>query len=146
MKGTVKTEYVTRKKMTIDPNFDFRSDVKPGQDPDKYSKTLQAYHKKLWSKPLPNGVLFDLIDDGQGTLLFHQSELGVFSLSSDSISHSYIYHTRTQHIIGQLDEQRKEEILRSLSAGFIRRGVENCVGTGRSFVGGDVKKQMFLKF
>ena len=38
----------------IDITFDFRSDAK-GRDPDAYSPTLNAYHKILWSKELPNG-------------------------------------------------------------------------------------------
>ena len=103
-----------KERLKIDPNFDFRSDVKPGQDPDKYSKTLQAYHKKLWSKPLPSGKHFELNDDGPGALLFHKSELGTYSLSSDSISHSYIFTKRMQHIVAHFTEERKEEILRPL--------------------------------
>ena len=97
----------------IDSKFDFRTGIKRGQDPDKYSKPLQACHKELWSKTLPNGKMFKLAD-GPGTLLIHQSKLGSFSLSSDSISHSYIYTKRMQHIIEQLSEGRKREILRSL--------------------------------
>ena len=100
--------------MRIDHKFDFRTGIKPGQDPDKYSKKLQAYHKKLWSKELPNGKMLELSDDGPGTLLFHESDLGSFSLSSDSISHSYIFVKRMQYIIEQLSEERKEEILRPL--------------------------------
>lgn len=38
----------------IDITFDFRSDAR-GRDPDAYSPTLNAYHKILWSKELPNG-------------------------------------------------------------------------------------------
>ena len=37
----------------IDITFDFRSDSS-GKDPDSYSPTLNAYHKTLWSKQLPN--------------------------------------------------------------------------------------------
>jgi len=97
----------------IDSKFDFRTGIKPGQDPDRYSKSLQAYHKELWSKALPNGKAFDLAE-GAGTLLTHDSNLGRFSLSSDSISHSYIFTKRMQHIVGQLSEERKSEILRPL--------------------------------
>lgn len=45
--------------MIIDTRFDFYSDS-GGRDPDMYSPTLQKYHQKLWSKPLPNGKIFDL--------------------------------------------------------------------------------------
>lgn len=42
----------------IDITFDFRSDSK-GKDPDAYSPTLNAYHRALWSKELPNGGAMD---------------------------------------------------------------------------------------
>ena len=43
----------------IDITFDFRTDAR-GKDPDAYSPTLNAYHKILWSKELPNGEKMDL--------------------------------------------------------------------------------------
>jgi hypothetical protein len=43
----------------IDTNFDFHADSN-GRDPDVFSLTLKKYHKILWSKPLPNGKLFNL--------------------------------------------------------------------------------------
>ena len=43
----------------IDITFDFRSDSK-GKDPDAYSPTLNAYHRALWSKELPNGEVMEL--------------------------------------------------------------------------------------
>ena len=43
----------------IDISFDFRSDSK-GRDPDSYSPTLNAYHRALWSKELPNGQVMEL--------------------------------------------------------------------------------------
>lgn len=43
----------------IDISFDFRSDSK-GRDPDTYSPTLNAYHRALWSKELPNGQVMEL--------------------------------------------------------------------------------------
>jgi hypothetical protein len=67
----------------IDPSFDMRSDA-GGKDPDSHSRTLRRYHRLLWSKPLPSGAVFDLDDK-----LHHQSELGEFWLSSDSIAHTY---------------------------------------------------------
>lgn len=43
----------------IDITFDFRTDSR-GKDPDTYSPTLNAYHRALWSKKLPNGEIMDL--------------------------------------------------------------------------------------
>ena len=64
----------------IDTNFDFTQDTegywknwwseqrgdeligtKHVSDPDSQSKTLNEYHKFLWSKKLPNGKNWDLI-------------------------------------------------------------------------------------
>ena len=50
----------------FDVNFDPRSDTPlksdgTNEDPDGYSKTLNLYHKLLWSKQLPNGKIFELI-------------------------------------------------------------------------------------
>lgn len=73
----------------IDITFDMYSDTPEGGDPDASSPTLRSYHKYLWSKPLPNGVIFKLSDDGPKPNLYHQSELGNFKLSSDAITHSY---------------------------------------------------------
>jgi len=39
----------------------------------------------LWSKPLPNGALFNLDMTTRGGYLHHRSELGEFWLSSDSV-------------------------------------------------------------
>ena len=46
----------------IDITFDFRSDTPRGKDPDSRSPPLRSYHKLLWSKPLPSGVVFELHD------------------------------------------------------------------------------------
>jgi hypothetical protein len=71
--------------MVIDTSFDFRTDA-GGKDPDVYSPRLRQYHKMLWSKPLPNGQLFDLHDTVRGAYLHHRSELGEeYFLSSDSV-------------------------------------------------------------
>ena len=48
--------------MTIDINFNFYSDTPKGKDPDTYSPTIRRYHKILWSKTLPNGLIFNLDD------------------------------------------------------------------------------------
>ena len=70
--------------MLIDTSFDFRTDA-AGKDPDAYSPTLRRYHKRLWSKALPNGRLFNLDDTVRGVYLHHGSELGEFFLGSDSV-------------------------------------------------------------
>jgi len=69
----------------IDVTFDFRSDTPPGRDPDALSPRLRAYHKLLWSKPLPNGVVFRLDDTTSNVYLHHRSEMGEYFLSSDSV-------------------------------------------------------------
>jgi hypothetical protein len=69
----------------IDITFDFRLDTPPRRDPDARSPTLRRYHKLLWSKPLPSGVLFELLDTTPGVYLHHRSELGEYWLSSDAV-------------------------------------------------------------
>lgn len=92
----------------IDIRFDFRTDTPPGKDPDALSPTLRAYHKLLWSKPLPNGVPFTLEDTQDNVYLYHRSELGEFFLSSDSAIHSYSKWARMAHIISQLKDGEAE--------------------------------------
>ena len=105
----------------IDTSYDVRTDVRPGADPDKYSKTLRRFHKALWSKDLPSGKNFELSDNQPGKYLYHLSELGEFSLASDGITHSLIYVKRCEKIIGQLSEDRLSKILSGLYTvpGFI---------------------------
>ena len=71
----------------IDVNFDFQQEAgldRAGvqRDSDKYSPTLQEYHRILWSKPLPSGKMFELTKISNNRL-YHKSELGEFYLSSD---------------------------------------------------------------
>lgn len=61
--------------MMIDITFDFRMDA-GGRDPDTYSPTLRRYHRLLWSRQLPNGLLFELRDATPGVYLHHRSALG----------------------------------------------------------------------
>ena len=75
----------------IDTAFDFRTDTPPGKDPDAFSPTLLRYHKLLWSKHLPNGVMFDLDDTERGDYLYHKSELGEYHLTSDAVVPSFRY-------------------------------------------------------
>ena len=86
----------------IDTHFDFRSDTPPGKDPDAFSPTLRRYHQFLWSKPLPGGVVFDLVDTTAQVYLHHHSEMGEFFLSSDSVVPSFKREPKIAHIIDEI--------------------------------------------
>jgi hypothetical protein len=75
----------------IDTSFDFRKDTPgyPKTDPDKVSKKLREYHRMLWTKPLPDGRVLTLDSTVRGHYLYHRSELGEFSLASDSAIPTY---------------------------------------------------------
>ncbi len=75
----------------IDVTFDVRRDTSKGRDPDTHSKTLRRYHRILWSKPLPSGLVFVLDDLTPGCYLHHKSVAGEFFLSSDSVIPTYNY-------------------------------------------------------
>jgi hypothetical protein len=93
--------------MIIDISFNFYSDANGG-DPDSTSPTLRKYHKILWSKPLPNGKIFELQDNKNGSYLYHKSGLGEFFLGSDAITHSYKNHKRKQWLTKQILTQVNE--------------------------------------
>jgi hypothetical protein len=88
----------------IDITFDFRSDTPLGKDPDAFSPTLRRYHKLLWSKPLPNGTMFDLDDTTRGDYLHHKSELGEYHLTSDAVVPSFRYVPMVQEEAEELRE------------------------------------------
>lgn len=104
----------------IDTNFNVYSDTPAGKDPDSFSPTLKSYHKVLWSKTLPNGVIFQL-SDSLPKVLYHQSDLGEFFLSSDSIGHTYRNVKSMAHIVNQIPLPEIEEFfsLCSTIAGYI---------------------------
>jgi len=87
--------------IVIDVNFDFRRDTPLNKDPDAYSKTLKIYHRKLWSKLLPDGLEFTLEEKGY---LYHRSQLGEFYLGSDAITHSYKNTKRLSIIVAKVPE------------------------------------------
>ncbi|MCA9458943.1 MAG: hypothetical protein KC550_00175 [Nanoarchaeota archaeon] len=91
----------------IDTTFNVYSDARGG-DPDSTSPTLRKYHKILWSKPLPNGKIFDLSDNKSGAYLYHNSELGEFFLGSDAITHSYKNQKRKNWIVKQIPKEVDE--------------------------------------
>lgn len=95
----------------IDANFDMRSDAN-GRDPDESSKTLRRYHQLLWSKPLPNGALFELSTATPSVYLHHMSELGQFWLSSDTVIRTFKGVLRMDPIISQIPEAEREEFSR----------------------------------
>jgi len=73
----------------IDTTFDFRTDA-AGKDPDTYSPTLCRYHRLLWSKPLPSGVVFELVPTSRPPYYYsHTSKAGEFVLSSDAFIPAY---------------------------------------------------------
>jgi len=92
----------------VDITFDFRSDTPEGRDPDVFSSTLRRYHRRLWSKPLPSGVVFELDDTTPRRYLHHRSALGEFFLSSDSVIPTFARSRRISHIIDQIPLQDRE--------------------------------------
>lgn len=91
----------------IDTTFDFRTDA-GGRDPDTYSPTLRRYHKLLWSKALPSGLLFLLDDTTPGVYLHHRSDLGEFFLSSDSVMPTFTRWISLRSITEQFPEADNE--------------------------------------
>ncbi len=93
--------------MLIDTAFNMYSDARGG-DPDSTSPTLRNYHRMLWSKPLPNGQVFELTASKSGAYLYHNSTLGEFSLGSDAITHSYKYHIRKKWLTEEIQDDVNE--------------------------------------
>ena len=96
--------------ISLDINFDFHSDTPPNRDPDSHSPTLRKYHQMLWSKPLPNGEVFELVDTKPGAYLYHQAKMGEFYLGSDAITHSYKHVKRMSHIISQVPNEKVDSL------------------------------------
>jgi hypothetical protein len=86
--------------MDFDVNFDHRLDSK-GEDPDTHSPTLKYQHQLLWSKPLPDGTVFQL-EQEDGKYLKHESHHGLFHISSDTISHSLRKQVKMLPLIEQI--------------------------------------------
>jgi hypothetical protein len=93
---------------TFDPTIDFRTEA-GGGDPDSTSPTLKAYHKLLWSKPLPSGDAFDLDDTKPGAYLHHLSSRGEFYLTSDSASPTWISWRQMAEVISLIPESEREQ-------------------------------------
>ena len=89
----------------IDVTFDFRRDTPEGKDPDTHSKTLRRYHKLLWSKRLPTGAVFDLVDTTPRVYLHHRSQLGEFRLTSDAVIPTFRKQARLAGVLEQIPEE-----------------------------------------
>lgn len=78
-------------------------------DPDKDSPVLRRYHQALWSKALPNGVVFELDASGpKSRYLVHDSpQLGRFRLSSDAITTRM--NNRARRLIERIPRERLPE-------------------------------------
>ena len=99
--------------MAIDTTFDFRTDAN-GKDPDWASPTLRDFHRRLWSKPLPDGRPFELSASVRGSYLHHLSDIGEFSLSSDAVMATFLrWPERLQPIVQQFSTVDNEYLLRT---------------------------------
>ena len=114
----------------IDINFDFTTDSykywegfwerkdglgEGGSDPDASSRTLQEYHRILWSRELPNGEKMNLkAGSGSNYLTWNN-----FRFGSDSIITSFRYFSYSYMI-----EQVKTYVddYKAFYEGFIRKG------------------------
>lgn len=88
----------------IDTSLDLRFDA--DGDADSYSLTMRRYHRLLWSKPLPSGVVFELEEAGRkGSYhLRHSSELGEFKLSSDAITNRLL--RQAKRVVAQIPPEQ----------------------------------------
>jgi hypothetical protein len=111
----------------VDITFDFRSDTPPGKDPDALSPTLRRYHKLIWSKPLPSGVVLDLVDTTPGVYLHHRSHLGEFWLASDAVIPTFRKEARLSHVIEQILEEMRSFIEIGYTIGGMMLFPGNCV-------------------
>ena len=119
----------------IDITFDFRSDTPcyPDKDPDAVSPTLRRYHRLLWSKPLPSGPLFGLVDTSPRVYLHHRSQLGEFWLTSDAVVPTFRKERALSHILEQIPDEL---------AAFLRVGY--TIGGMMLFLGNRVGGQMTI--
>ena len=100
----------------IDVTFDFQQEAgldRAGvqRDSDKYSPTLQEYHRILWSKPLPNGKMFELTKISNNRL-YNKSELGEFYLSSDRAIATFSSWVKMKPIINQISAKELDDFIR----------------------------------
>lgn len=119
---------MTSQALLIDTTFDVRTDTPPGKDPDSHSPTLRRYHQLLWSKPLPDGTPFTLTTATKARYLHHVSARGEFTLTSDSVVHSYRSWARMAPVINQIPASELDEFQR---LGYTIGGMMVFPGTRR---------------
>lgn len=95
--------------MKIDVTYNFQAETEP-RDADRYSSTLQEYHRILWSKHLPNGKIFELSKISQNRL-YHKSDLGEFYFSSDRAIPSFSKWKKLKHITSKIPKNRLNKFL-----------------------------------
>ncbi|RYB93712.1 hypothetical protein EUA93_04675 [Nocardioides oleivorans] len=71
---------------SIDVDFCFYDDPDFRSDADSDSAILQHWHALLWSKDLPDGRMIEWTEELETTCLTHDSPLGTFRVSSDTIA------------------------------------------------------------
>lgn len=92
---------------TIDLHFDANN-----EDPDRYSPTMRAYHRQLWSKDLPTGGTFQLEDVfPRGYLLYRLESLKIM-MSSDTIIRTFRTHQKMQHVLTKIPEEERADFSR----------------------------------
>lgn len=92
--------------MKLDTTINFQAETDP-LDADRYSTRLQEYHRLLWSKPLPNGKMFEL-EKIEKCRLYHESELGEFFLSSDRAVATFSRRKGNTEIISLIPKDKLE--------------------------------------
>ena len=132
----------------FDVNFDTRSDTplkSDGtiKDPDGYSKTLNLFHKLLWSKQLPNGEIFKLITGkkSNGWLkLVHSGRNGEFVLTSDAFGLTFRGWNDMQKIINEFKQLNPREFelfvkkCSTIGSYIVFPGVKKKLENGKSFM------------
>jgi len=108
----------------VDVTFDFRSDTPEGRDPDAVSPTLRRYHQFLWSKPLPNGELFDLDSSVPGYYLLHRSELGEFGMSSDTVIPTFKWSKLVVELVPEVETEAFSRIAYTIGGMMIFPGYQ----------------------
>lgn len=78
----------------VDITFCFYDEQGYGGDADRDSALLQSWHQRLWSKGLPDGRRIAWQPGAGETVLTHDSELGRFRVSSDTIATTHASYTR----------------------------------------------------
>ena len=118
----------------IDTSFNMFSDTPAGEDPDQFSKTLNSYHQKLWSKKLPNGIIMHL---EKGAKKYD----GSLTIEAKSIAHKQS-NTESSHYVFTSDalgltfkNWRKqkaeiEQVFQNLDAGEHEKYFKKCCTIG----------------